>query len=147
MGQKISSVLGIAACLMLVCTTLAFSQEAPSVTSEMEIEPDMQWLWGEAISVDTQKNELLVKYLDYDTEQEKEMTITVNDKTAYENIKLISEIKPEDTLSIDYVVSPEGKNIAKNISLEKPESPEAAGAEESSVETLPQDLEPSGKAE
>ncbi len=148
MRQKIKAVLGITACLILVCVTFVFSQEPPaSATSGLELEPDIQWLWGDAISVDTQKSELSVKYLDYDTEQEKEMTVAVDDKTTYENIKSLSEIKPKDTLSIDYVVGPEGKNIAKNISLEKPEPPEAQGAEAPSVETVPSDLEPSGKTE
>jgi uncharacterized Zn finger protein len=70
----------------------------------------------------------LVKYLDYDADQEKEMAINVDEKTIYENVKSIDEIKPQDTVSIDYIVSPEGKNIAKNISIEKIEE-QAAGTE------------------
>jgi hypothetical protein len=85
----------------------------------------MLWLWGEAVSVDTQNNEVRVKYQDYDTEEEKEMTIGVDEKTAFENVKSLAEIQPKDTLSIDYKVVSEGKNIAKNISVEKAETPEA----------------------
>ena len=148
MRQKIKAVFGITVCLMLAYATFVFSQEPPAnETSGLELEPDIQWLWGEAVSVDTQKSELSVKYLDYDTEQEKEMTVAVDDKTTYENIKSLAEIKLKDTLSIDYAVGLEGKNIAKNISLEKPESPEAQGVEAPSVETVPSDLEPSGKTE
>lgn len=148
MGQKISLVLGITTFLILISSIFSFSQDMPSATSGVQVEPDMQWLWGEVVSVDTQKNELSVKYLDYDTEQEKEIKVALDNKTTYENIKSIAEIKQNDTVSIDYIVSPEGKNIAKNISVEKPESPEAVDTEAPSIEeTVPQDLEPSGTAE
>jgi len=140
--------LGIAVTLMFSGVTLVFGQEMPQIKSEIQTEPDIQWLWGEALSVDTQKNEIQVKYLDYETEQEKEATVIVDDKTTYENIKSLSDIKIKDTLSIDYVVSPEGKNIARNISIEKPEPPaETPGKEASSTETVPQDLEPADKTQ
>jgi hypothetical protein len=91
-------------------------------------EAEAQWIWGEVVIADSQKGEILVKYLDYDADQEKEMAINVDEKTIYENVKSIDEIKPQDTVSIDYIVSPEGKNIAKNISIEKIEE-QAAGTE------------------
>lgn len=147
MGQKISLVLGITTSLILISFIFTFSQDTPGATSEVQVEPDLQWLWGEVVSVDTQKNELSVKYLDYDTEQEKEIKIAVDDKTTYENTKSIAEIKQNDTVSIDYIVSPEGKNIARNISVEKPESPEAQGTETPSIETVPEDLQPSSTTE
>jgi len=140
--------LGIAFTLILAGRTFTLGQEMPQIKSEIQTEPDIQWLWGEALSVDAQKNEIVVKYLDYETEQEKEATVILDDKTTYENIKSLSEIKIKDTLSIDYVVSPEGKNIAKNISIEKPEPPaETQGKGASSTETVPSDLEPAGTAQ
>lgn len=82
---------------------------------------EMQWLWGEVSSVDSQKNEITIKYLDYETDTEKEMKIAVDETTAYENVKSINEIKTEDIISVDYVFSPDGRYIAKNISIEKTE--------------------------
>lgn len=97
-------------------------------------EPEVQWLWGEVVSVDNLKNELKVKYLDYETDTEKEILMSINEKTTFENAKSLSDIKPQDTVSIDYEVNSEGKNIVKNISVEKPEmtesSPEAVLPEE-----------------
>jgi len=92
--------------------TLTQPQEMPPVT-----EPEMQWLWGEVVSVDTGAKQMTVKYLDYETDTEKEISINVDDKTTYENAKSLTEIKAQDTLSLDYVVI-DGKNIAKNISIE-----------------------------
>lgn len=93
-------------------------------------EAEVQWVWGEVSGVDMNARQISVKYLDYDTDTEKEIAITVDDKTTFENVKAIDEIKALDTVSIDYAVSPDGANIAKNISVEKIEienpAPEAA---------------------
>jgi len=84
-------------------------------------EPEIQWVWGEIISTNPINNELLVKYVDYDTDSEKEITISTDNKTTYENAKSIDEIKVGNSVSVDYAVSVDGKNLALNISLEKPE--------------------------
>ena len=109
-------------------------------TTQPTSEPETQWIWGEVVSADSASKSVAIKYLDYETDQEKDMTIGVDEKTTYENIKSIDEIKPKDTLSIDYIVGTDGKNVAKNISLEKPESApapqEAAPSEETSLENM-----------
>jgi hypothetical protein len=88
----------------------------------------MQWLWGEAVTVDIEKNEILVRYQDYDTDEEKEMTIAVNDKTGFENVKSLAQVQAQDTLSIDYKITVDGKNTAKNISVEKAQDAGIEGA-------------------
>lgn len=135
MTRKIVLVLGIIFSLVLVSLVLAEDMTAPEapVAAQTTVEPEMQWLWGEAVSVDIEKNEVVVRYQDYDTDQEKEMVVGIDDKSTLENIKSLAEIRPKDTLSIDYKTISEGKNIAKNISVEKAEAPEAvsdAGATE-----------------
>ena len=99
-------------------------QEPPAapITTEVREGSGTQWVWGEVVSLDTENKTILVKYLDYETDQEKEISKGVSDKTTYENIKSLDEIKPQDSVSIDYSVSPENMNIATNISLEKAES-------------------------
>ncbi|MDP3731414.1 MAG: hypothetical protein Q8R31_00065, partial [Candidatus Omnitrophota bacterium] len=107
---------------------IVFSQEQAAekpLAQEVPSEPETQWVWGDVVSVDTAAKKILVKYLDYETDTEKEININVDDKTTYENVKSIDEIKPQDTLSVDYMVSPDGSNIARNISVEKPEGTEA----------------------
>jgi hypothetical protein len=83
--------------------------------------PDSQWVWGEVSMVDAPGSKLAVKYLDYENDLEKEIIIGVNDKTTYENFASIAELKPKDTVSIDYSSGPGGVNTAKNIIMEKPE--------------------------
>ena len=113
MKIKTGLILGIAAFLIFISVNLIFSQESTA--------PDTQWVWGEVVTLDAQGKTLLLKYLDYETDQGKEINITTDDKTTFENIKSIDQIRPKDILSIDYIVSPDGENIAKNISVEKPE--------------------------
>lgn len=108
-------------------------------------EPEMQWLWGEVVSVDAARGQIIVKYLDYDTDTEKQMEITTDAKTVFENVKSIDEVKPQDTVSIDYSVTAEGKNIAGMISVEKieiennPQALEEAQPEAAVMQAVPQE--------
>jgi len=126
MKIKIVLLIVSAAFLILINAKTGFSQEGalPQATPEAQNEPETQWIWGEVTNIDPQNKMILVKYLDYETDQEKEINISVDDKTSYENIKSIDELKPKDTVSIDYIVGPDSKNIAKNISVEKPQTPQ-----------------------
>jgi len=124
MKIKTFLVLVILASLIFISRKTIFSEEAivqGGAIAEEEGELETLWLWGEVVNLDPQNKIFLVKYLDYETDQEKEINIKTDDLTAYENSGSIDQIKPKDTLSIDYIVSASGENIAKNISVEKPE--------------------------
>ena len=107
---------------------------------EAKTETEIQWVWGEVVSTNPINNELLVKYVDYDTDSEKEITIGTDDKTTYENAKSIDEIKVRDSVSIDYAISADGKNLALNISLEKPEVVSSIEEETSAPEMAPAEV-------
>jgi len=127
MKIKMSLVLGIMFSFILISTCLVFSQEEAvekPAAQELPSEPEALWIWGDVVSVDTAAKKILVKYLDYETDTEKEINIDVDDKTSYENVKSVDEIKPQDTLSVDYIINLDGSNIARNISVEKPEGTE-----------------------
>ncbi|MFA5063641.1 MAG: hypothetical protein WC578_06205 [Candidatus Omnitrophota bacterium] len=79
-----------------------------------------QWVWGEVTSVDVSAKTLTLEYLDYETDQEREIILSVDDSTAYDNVKSLEEIRVKDNLSIDYFFK-NGKSLAKSISLEKSE--------------------------
>ncbi len=121
--------------VVLLCSAqLVCAQDKPMAD---EMVTEVQWLWGEVVSVDNVKNQLVVKYLDYDADQEKEITITTDASTAFENARQLLDIKPQDTVSIDYTVNADLKNIAKNISVEKPEAEPTMPSEPVSEETPP----------
>ncbi|MCM8780705.1 MAG: hypothetical protein NC908_02125 [Candidatus Omnitrophica bacterium] len=95
--------------------------EAP-IIADFSTEPEILWLWGEVVTVDIANSKLLVRYLDYETDAENEIEFTVNDETTYENVNSLAEISPKDTVSIDYIIDKADNNLAKNISVERPES-------------------------
>ncbi len=122
--MRVGIVSVIAASLIFLGFVTGFSEEMPiqgGAIPQAESEPQMQWLWGEVVNLDLQNKIILVKYLDYETDESKEISVMVDDSTAYENIKSIEELKPNDAVSVDYIVTAEGANIAKNVSVEKPE--------------------------
>lgn len=145
MGKRAISSLSIAAYLALLSATLVLAQDSgvpaqpmpptpaqASVTSPATL-TETQWLYGEVVSVDAAANTVTIKYLDYETDQEKEAVIAIDDKTSFENVASLGEIKPKDALSIDYVVGQDGKYIAKNISAEKSQEGESAQAPNAAV--------------
>jgi hypothetical protein len=119
----IVSFLGIASALDEEMTQEAQELSVPAEISQAPAagEEDAEWLLGEVVNLDPQKRVIKVKYLDYESELEKEADIAVDDATVYENIKSIVELKQSDTVSVDYVVSASGKNMATKIILEKEE--------------------------
>lgn len=120
--------------LITVTTLIAFAEEPAVAAAEQPAAPksenETQWAWGEVTNVDVQARTLTLKYLDYETDQEKDLVLAVDEKTAFENIKNFDEIKINDTLSVDYMVGSDGKNIAKNINFEKPDSSPAVPAQD-----------------
>jgi hypothetical protein len=105
----------------------AVSISTPQAPSQNE--NDTQWAWGEVVNVDGAGKTITVKYLDYETDQERDIVLVVDEKTTFENIKIFDEIKVQDTLSVDYIIGPDGKNIAKNIGLESPDVSAAVTAQ------------------
>lgn len=84
-------------------------------------ETEYQWVLGEVVSVDVVAKNIVIKYLDYETDVEKESTIYTDTDTVFEGAKSLIDIKPKDAISVDYVTQLD-KNIAKKITVEKLES-------------------------
>jgi hypothetical protein len=130
MVKKIMGVILIVASVVLFSglTFLSAEENAPAETTQGTEDSQVQWIWGEVVSVDAASSSLVVKYLDYESEQEteKQITFATDSNTLFENVVNLPEIKAGDTVSVDYVTSAEGKNTAKTISVEKPESEQPA---------------------
>jgi hypothetical protein len=130
--------------MLLGCLGTSFSQDGiiqgPPLEDSVQA-PDVPWIWAEVVAVDPQANQLVVRTVDYEKENnaEKEMVIAVDDKTTYENIKSLSELKAGDTVTIDYIAESSMRNIARNISLEKPEDSSEEMIGEGQVSDVPQE--------
>lgn len=146
MPTRIRAGCAVAAAFIFVFASLVCAQEqAPSTDdflAQTAQEATLEWLWGEATQVDSLTGTLTVKYLDYDTDTEKEMAVSIDEKTTFENASSVADIAVGDTLSIDYTVVGGGIR-ARNISVEK------AAPEGITTEAVPMDapmgapLEPS----
>lgn len=123
-----SSVALLTGIFFLSFLPLAFSQQEapqPQAVEPPAPEEEVSWLWGEVKAVDPSASSLTVMYMDYQTDEEKDMVLTIDARTQFEAINGLSGIKVGDTASIDYVVEG-GKNVARNISVETIEAmPEA----------------------
>jgi len=111
------------ACLFL--NNLVFCQQQ---------EEDYQWVWGEATYIDVSNKTINVKYLDYESDTEKELLLNIDNKTKFEGANSLADIKINDTLSIDYSIE-NNKNIARTISVERLPEPgsESVSAENESM--------------
>ena len=109
--------LGVAVIFILTATQI-FSQ-AVTLTEQEEEFPVEDWVVGDVVALDLEGNQLALIYIDYQTNEEKEITIGVDDKTRYENVNKLQDIKVGDVISVDYRITPGGKNIASTISVER----------------------------
>ncbi|MFH0855886.1 MAG: hypothetical protein V1869_05210 [Candidatus Omnitrophota bacterium] len=136
MKLKIAGVLTV---LILVSAGLTLGEDqitglqtADTASQQENSDVNTQWVWGEVTGIDAQGKTLTLKHLDYETDQEKEVVLAVDNLTTYDNVKSLEEIRPGDNLSVDYI-SQDGKNMAKSISLEQSEgapavnNPDVAG--------------------
>lgn len=122
-GLKIYAVFFVLISFLILFNGLVLAQTPKPETPQAETKaPETQWVWGEVVFVDNSSGQLMVKYIDYETDSEKDITISTSAETTYENAAALADIKAKDTVSIDYTVSPEGKNMAKKISVEKAET-------------------------
>ncbi len=119
--------LGLALCAALPLTLKAQETSQPAASNSTST--DVQWVWGEVASVDPAAGTLAVKYLDYDTDEEKAMNMTVADTTTFQEVKGLDGIKPQDTVSVEYIVK-EGKNLARDITVEKVEDAADTGTDQ-----------------
>ncbi|MFH0876889.1 MAG: hypothetical protein V1863_01515 [Candidatus Omnitrophota bacterium] len=98
------------------------------MTQAPAIDKTTEWLWGEVINIDPEKKEVVVKHLDYETYEDANTTLLVNDKTTFENIEDLGKLKIGDHTSIDYTIE-NGANVAELIVVEGEEKVIEAGQE------------------
>jgi hypothetical protein len=137
--------------LVVSFSTLSFAQEKATVAPAVPAAPaspaaakpvPTEWLYGEINSVDIAAKTLTLTYLDYDTDIEKQVTVSTDAKTIFENAKSLEEIKPQDMVSIDYIAGADNKNLAVTVSVEKPESVDDLNTEGAAPEEPKQQMKP-----
>ncbi len=116
-------IIALSISLIFLSSIIACAQEGNIVLGPEEPKvqdgPEVQWLWGEVLNVDPTYSQIRVRFLDFLNDTERELLLTVDNDTTYENISVLEEIKRKDNLSIDYIVTSSGLYLAKYIGLEQ----------------------------
>ena len=122
--------------VFLSLASLVLAQEKPEIPAQDTPvavsldEENVSWVWGEVKAIDQSLSTVTVVYMDYQSDEEKDLLLSINSETKFEGVTDINSLKTGDTAGIDYEIRT-GKNIAKNISVEKLEAiPEAASSEQ-----------------
>lgn len=80
-----------------------------------------EWVWGEVVSVDEAHKQIVIRHLDYETYEEIQMTLVCDDKSLFENVSGLAQIRPGDGVTVDYNVR-DGVNIAGLVVVEQKEA-------------------------
>jgi Cu/Ag efflux protein CusF len=123
---------GIIFSMIFVFASCLLAQEAGQEAAPAEAKP-IEWVWGEVISVDAGNKQIVLKHLDYDTYEEVQTTLNVGDKTLFENVAALEEIRAGNHLTADFKVVA-GSNIADLVVVEKGVQEDSAEPE-TAVET------------
>ena len=115
-------ILAAAVLFILSGISLSFAQQASLPAQQISPAPKVEWLWGEVVLVDASSNSVNVRYVDPETDNQKDITIIINENTKFENVKSIADIAAKDSISFEYIVDAEGNNLATSISVEKIEA-------------------------
>ncbi len=91
-------------------------------------------IYGEVQAVDPTANSINVQYYDYDSDEEKTITLTGDNNTKFENAALLNDEIKGNWVDAIYTVSG-GKNIAKLVSVEKEEEAPAGSPSETPSES------------
>ncbi len=86
---------------------------------EEVIEVGAGWAWGDVLFIDFDAGQFVINYLDYDKLVETDIVLSVDGKTVFENAQGLGEIKIDDNVSVDYIVTDSGNNIARLITVER----------------------------
>lgn len=97
--------------------TAAPAAAAPEAKTDQDFTPE--WLWGEVVSVNPTLNQLVVKHMDYESYEEVQTTLTIEEKTMFENASDLTHVLVGDHVTVDYKTK-DGSNIIELIVVEKP---------------------------
>jgi len=118
--------------VVLSLGSFVWAQAETSDTSKAQSNTD--WLWGEVVSVDVNASSLLVSYLDFNLDEEKQIVIKIDAQTVLEGAKSVAEISAGDIVSIDFVKENETTNLGKKVLVEKPDSVDLIAKSESKAD-------------
>ncbi len=115
--NRLVLIISAAVIILGFSATPVFSQQETTEEAGQGISAE-EWLLGDVIALDLKNNQLTIGYIDFETYEEKEIDITVDSDTIFENVASLDYIKVDDAVAIDYIIDHKGQAIALNIRVE-----------------------------
>ena len=98
---------------LIVCFCLALTP----ISSVAQDEDQFLYSYGEVLSV--AQDQIMVREFDYATGEEKDVVYYITADTILDSVESVDQIRPSDLVDVEFMVSEDGKNIAKEILIDK----------------------------
>jgi hypothetical protein len=105
--KKMKHVLSVFSFMLCVC--LAFMP----VNSSAQDDVESFYSYGEVLSV--MQDQVMIREFDYATGEEKDAVYFISSATTFDMVESVDQIKPGDLVDVEFVVSEDGRNIAREI--------------------------------
>ena len=94
---------------LILCFCLALTP----INSVAQEEDQFFYSYGEVLSV--AQDQIMVREFDYATGEEKDVVYYISADTILDSVESVDQIKPSDLVDVEFMVSEDGKNIAREI--------------------------------
>jgi|GEM_PF-1546705 len=94
---------------LILCFCLALTP----INSVAQDEDQFLYSYGEVLSV--AQDQIMVREFDYATGEEKDVVYYITADTILDSVESVDQIKPSDLVDVEFMVSEDGKNIAREI--------------------------------
>ena len=110
---------------LVLCLCLALTP-INSVAQDQD-EEQVFYSYGEVLSVI--QGQIMVREFDYATGEEKDVVYYITTDTILDSVESADQIKPSNLVDVEFTVSEDGKNIAKEILVDRIEDYEEVDEE------------------
>jgi hypothetical protein len=97
--------------MLFSCATLVQAEDMPGE------EAQSFYSYGEVLSVSA--DQILIKEFDYVTGDEKEAVYHIDKETSFDSVESAQQIAPGELVDIEFIVSEDGRNIARDIFVDR----------------------------
>jgi len=98
---------------LILCFCLALTP----INSVAQDEDQFFYSYGEVLSV--AQDQIMVREFDYATGEEKDVVYYITADTLLDSVESVDQIKSSDLVDVEFMVSEDGKNIAREILVDR----------------------------
>jgi hypothetical protein len=102
--------------VLYVAVILCFFAQ-PSFVNAQENDEVLFYTYGEVLSVG--ENQILIREFDYGTGEEKDVVYHITPDTIFDEVESADQITPTDLVDVEFIATEDGRNIAKEILVDR----------------------------